>query len=160
MATMYRLYRDWMNTRNEKTVASESHYRHVFNYSHNLRFHIPKKDQCDICTHYEFSTGLNKDNAEEEYRRHKKNKTIVRKLKEDDKKKHLTISLCASPLSIFKKCYPHRKQKHQYCFTAANFLCIILLYLISAREQDSATYGRKVLQNEERTRFLVAYGNS
>ena len=29
-----------------------SMYRHIFNHEYNFSFHVPKKDQCNLCTKY------------------------------------------------------------------------------------------------------------
>lgn len=103
VATMYRLYKEWMRSKNEKSIAAEHHYRHIFNFSYNLRFHVPKKDQCDICTQYKFSSDVEKARLEDGYRKHQENKTTARQLKDEDKKNASNnSSLCVASFDLQK----------------------------------------------------------
>lgn len=48
------LYRDYKNQRERDNlpIAKLSFYTYVFNHEFNVGFHIPKKDQCELCTKY------------------------------------------------------------------------------------------------------------
>ena len=65
-------------------------YRNIFNTEYNYSFHIPKKDQCDLCFTYrrETNDGKNPDNnpsLKEKYDCHQKRKVRAREEKQKDK---------------------------------------------------------------------------
>ena len=46
-----RMYSMYIKSHPEDQHVSEKVYRDIFNTKFNLSFHVPKKDQCLICTH-------------------------------------------------------------------------------------------------------------
>ena len=61
-------------------------YRYVFNRRFNLKFHKPKKDQCNVCTSYNAQVTRSEDD-EERQRSHIDDKVKTRQLKEELKEK-------------------------------------------------------------------------
>ena len=49
---MYELYKDQQKSKN-KLFVRQAVYRTIFLTEFNLGFHIPKKDQCKLCTKFE-----------------------------------------------------------------------------------------------------------
>lgn len=64
-----------------------SKYSHVFNYKFNIGFFIPKKDQYDLCTAYEFGDAKVKEELQNEYDGHHKEKCLSRMEKTRDKER-------------------------------------------------------------------------
>lgn len=84
-ARMFLLYKDWNDPQNQSKVKTARQYRDIVNKNINLGFHVPKKDQCDVCQVYK---NLPRPVTEEQlntYNTHMRNKTIARELKNKDK---------------------------------------------------------------------------
>ncbi|KAG8305312.1 hypothetical protein J6590_108245 [Homalodisca vitripennis] len=63
--------------------VSKSQYK-VYFYSYgNLRFHKPKKDQCNICNRYESLSVEEKETEKDQHNKHLKNKERVREIKKE-----------------------------------------------------------------------------
>lgn len=77
---MYAQYKEWMISRNDKNIASESRYRHIFTSDFNLFFHKPKKDQCEECAAFEFVPGQKLIEMENDHNKHIINKDYAREL--------------------------------------------------------------------------------
>lgn len=89
ISKMFRLYIDYCkeNCVDKKDVVSESMYRWIFVNKFNLGFHIPKKDQCNLCVNYHNSNDSEKLQLHNEYENHLLNKELMRKKKEEEKLK-------------------------------------------------------------------------
>lgn len=89
ISKIYRLYSDeWFksaNYPNDVKMASKRQYETVFNTNFNYSFHKPKKDMCGQCTLYRQASGERKDQLQEAYTTHIRNKDCVRELKTKDK---------------------------------------------------------------------------
>uniref|UniRef100_A0A6P7H5S2 Uncharacterized protein LOC114346528 n=1 Tax=Diabrotica virgifera virgifera TaxID=50390 RepID=A0A6P7H5S2_DIAVI len=100
IAKMYGLYVEYCEVKNI-IAATESMYRIIFNTEFNLSFFIPKKDMCDICNKYTESTTEEKNEIEEEYQTHIRNKEVARQLKHADKEEaKLNSELCAAVFDL------------------------------------------------------------
>ncbi|CAH0397612.1 unnamed protein product [Chilo suppressalis] len=151
ISKMYRLYSDeWFksaNHPNDVKMATKRQYETVFNTKFNYSFHKPKKDMCGQCTLYRQADGERKDQLQEVYTKHIRNKECVRELKTKDKievdstttvvaiydlEKVLTIP--QSEVGIF-----HYKRKYPiYNFTIYNSLsgrgyCYLWHYQVAKR---------------------------
>ncbi|CAH2018718.1 unnamed protein product [Acanthoscelides obtectus] len=84
ISKMYGLYLEYCEQNNIQP-ATESIYRIIFNTELNFSFFIPKKDLYDICNKYDGGTTEERNEMEEEYQLHRKNKDIGRDLKNADK---------------------------------------------------------------------------
>ncbi|MEW8548304.1 MAG: hypothetical protein AB2693_32775 [Candidatus Thiodiazotropha sp.] len=64
-----------------------SMYRKVFNNEYNFSFHVPKKDQCNLCTknHRSVADGSATQELEQQYAIHQTRKNTARDEKERDK---------------------------------------------------------------------------
>lgn len=64
--TVAGLYSDYRKKQESENVpfVSEQVYRNIFNTQFNISFHIPKKDQCDLCEKYK--NTINDENLDEE----------------------------------------------------------------------------------------------
>jgi len=85
---MYQLYLEkHKNSIQEKNIAIQAIYRKIFNEEYNFSFHIPKKDQCNICVKYDKGVveGTITDNETTIYDEHQKQKMRARKEKKIDK---------------------------------------------------------------------------
>lgn len=82
---MYTMYKTFCEERNISVIAKEATYRNIFLTDFNLAFHIPKKDQCDLCLKYENSIESEKLNMQKEMELHLRNKELARIKKEEDK---------------------------------------------------------------------------
>ncbi|KAK7486497.1 hypothetical protein BaRGS_00022298 [Batillaria attramentaria] len=109
--------------------VSTKRYRQVFNNSYNLAFHVPKKDQCSLCS--AFAVKKIKELATEEdqkaFEEHQERKKRARLEKEKDKaeakedrRKHVvTVDLQAvlqSPCGLVSQLY-YRRKLSVYNFT-------------------------------------------
>lgn len=84
VADLYRDYKVECIKKNIQFVKIHI-YRKLFNTEFNISFFIPKEDQCDLCTAYKIADV--KENLEDKYQDHLKEKDESRKHKESDKKK-------------------------------------------------------------------------
>ncbi|KAL0879792.1 hypothetical protein ABMA27_003503 [Loxostege sticticalis] len=86
LSRMYKLYNEWFDQNLYSAKATtERQYRDIVNKKFNLGFHIPKKDQCEVC--HIFRTILTRNNEEKEkYEAHQKAKKTARDMKEKDKR--------------------------------------------------------------------------
>lgn len=82
------IYRDYKEDRQNRNLpfAHLTKFSRIFNEEYNISFFSPKKDQCDLCESYKHATGEEKQNIEEEYNKHLKEKKLSRK--EKDKMAH------------------------------------------------------------------------
>ncbi|CAK1598252.1 unnamed protein product [Parnassius mnemosyne] len=92
--TLSELYRDYKAECIEKNIPFvKIHiYRKVFNTEFNISFFVPKKDQCDLCTAYK-NADIKQD-LEDKYQTHLKEKNESRLEKEKDKKINESIVSC------------------------------------------------------------------
>ena len=83
---MYELYKNERQEEGDEEVTL-SMYRHIFNHEYNFSFHVPKKDQCNLCTKYHRSMadGSATDELQQQYAIHQARKTTAREEKERDK---------------------------------------------------------------------------
>lgn len=101
ISKMFRMYTDYCkeNEVDNKDIVRESMYRWIFVNKFNIGFHIPKKDQCDLCVNYQNSNDIEKIQLKHDVENHLLNKEAMRKKKDDDKLKASTNnSFC---LAIF-----------------------------------------------------------
>ncbi|CAH1183735.1 unnamed protein product [Ceutorhynchus assimilis] len=89
ISKMFRLYMDYCkeNKVDKKDIVRESMYRWIFVNKFNIGFHIPKKDQCDLCVNYQNSNDAEKVELKLLVESHLLNKEAMRKKKDDDKLK-------------------------------------------------------------------------
>ena len=85
---MYDLYQEKCQLDGEEP-ASNLIYRKVFNEEYNFSFHLPKKDQCNLCNKYHQAVREGKETAvrKEEYETHQARKVRSRLEIETDKEK-------------------------------------------------------------------------
>ena len=83
---MYELYKNERQEEGDEEVIP-SMYRHIFNHEYNFSFHVPKKNQCNLCTKYHRSMtdGSATDELKQQYAIHQARKTTAREEKEHDK---------------------------------------------------------------------------
>ncbi|XP_031329067.1 uncharacterized protein LOC116160073 [Photinus pyralis] len=86
VSKMYRMYCEYCANINKGPIR-ESAYRAIFKNEFNLGFHIPKKDQCDLCTNFEHCVGKEKEVLEAKVTKHLQNKDVIRTQKELDKQR-------------------------------------------------------------------------
>ncbi|KAL1452066.1 hypothetical protein WDU94_006382 [Cyamophila willieti] len=71
--------------RNNLPYASETVFRCVFKYDYNISFHIPKKDQCELCERYKNATlnttSSDSEDCEDEEERKKKEEEKAEKMR-------------------------------------------------------------------------------
>lgn len=81
------LHRDYLELCKQENAPSGNYlmYFKIFNEEFNLAFHLPKKDQCEVCLQYRSLTEEEKITMEEKFNRHVKEKDLSRKEKELDK---------------------------------------------------------------------------
>lgn len=82
---MFRLYTDFCNENKIIEKATQRQYRDIFNQEFNIGFFKPKKDQCEICSVYDIGNTEKKNEMQERYENHLKNKIKARELKDSDK---------------------------------------------------------------------------
>ncbi|CAC5362185.1 unnamed protein product [Mytilus coruscus] len=68
ISRMYQLYQE-KNKDNlpDTQIVSQAIYRKIFNEEYNFSFHIPKKDQCNICVNYQKETSIGTLTPEKKY---------------------------------------------------------------------------------------------
>lgn len=83
---MYELYTNERKEEGDEEVPL-SMYRHIFNHEYNFSFHVPKKDQCNLCTRYHRSMadGSATEELKQQYAIHQARKNTAREEKERDK---------------------------------------------------------------------------
>ena len=86
ISRMYDLYKETCIQDSYEPV-SKAVYRRTFNEEFNYSFHVPKKDQCNICTRYNqsISEGSVTDEMRTEYEKHQNRKVRARQEKDNDK---------------------------------------------------------------------------
>ncbi|XP_022826364.1 uncharacterized protein LOC111356295 [Spodoptera litura] len=102
-AKMFLLYKDWNDPKNQNKAQTARQYRDIINSHINLGFHIPKKDQCDVCHVYK---NLLRPVSEEQfqiYKTHMRNKTIAREFKIKDKECSLKSNDVLTAVYDFQK---------------------------------------------------------
>ena len=81
---MHELYLEkYIGSFPEKQIVSHAIYRKIFNEEYNFSFHLPKKDQCNICVKYNkgvLEKTVN-DNDKKTYDEHQRKKMRARKEK-------------------------------------------------------------------------------
>ena len=77
VAKMHSLYLE-KHANSVHSPVSESYYRLVFSTEFNLAFHMPMKDQCDLCKSFQYSSNDEKAELQQEYDRHISNKLLSR----------------------------------------------------------------------------------
>lgn len=78
---MFKLYVDWCTDNNFNVrVQTVRQYRDIVNSNLKIGFHLPKKDQCDLCHQYK-NTSTPTDELKEKFTKHQTEKEISRKLK-------------------------------------------------------------------------------
>ncbi|MES9882503.1 MAG: hypothetical protein ABW185_16670 [Sedimenticola sp.] len=118
---MYSLYVDKCKESGGKPVH-EKVYRSTFCREHNLSFYHPKKDQCQVCNHYDDmkSAGTVTPLVEQRYVDHQARKKRARLEKENDKKRakvhpefHVSAfdleAVLTTPCSLVGELYYKRK---------------------------------------------------
>lgn len=85
--TIADLHRDYEESCKQQHVPAANYlmYTKIFNEEFNLAFHLPKKDQCELCLQYRASSNQEKLTIEEKFNKHVKEKELSRKEKENDK---------------------------------------------------------------------------
>ena len=83
---MYDLYKAKCQEEQRPSV-NLSMYCRIFNENFNLSFHVPKKDQCNLCSKYHTAEqdGALTDKMKEEFNIHQNRKVIAREEKANDK---------------------------------------------------------------------------
>ncbi|XP_022835090.1 uncharacterized protein LOC111362621 [Spodoptera litura] len=83
---MYDLYTVWCKEQNitENIAASVRQYKDIVNNELNIAFHVPKKDQCDLCHAMKNNTSPTSDDKVK-HKFHMDNKKLARELKNVDK---------------------------------------------------------------------------
>ena len=75
ISEMYRLYvHDFCVRRNITDPVTKGVYRRIFVSDFNIRFFVPKKDQCSLCNGYYEAIGDDKELLKTEWEEHKKGK--------------------------------------------------------------------------------------
>lgn len=84
--TIAELHRNYESLRKlaNKRSANYDAYSHIFNTQFNIGFHVPKKDQCDLCEAFKNSVENEKLRLEENYKEHIKQKELSRQEKAND----------------------------------------------------------------------------
>lgn len=82
---MYELYEDYCANKNA-LPAKKWLYSKIFNEEFKFAFHVPKKDQCDLCCEYDNRRKYNTltEELEEKYRLHVNEKEHARGEKNTD----------------------------------------------------------------------------
>lgn len=91
---MYQLYlENYKDKVPENSLVSLPIYQKTFNEEYNFSFHVPKKDQCNICVSYNrgVSDGSITEDEKIKYNEHQQMKMRAREEKKKDKE-HATIS--------------------------------------------------------------------
>jgi len=86
ISQMYRLYKsDFCATKNISDPVTSGVYRRIFVTDFNLRFFVPKKDQCSTCNAYYDATGDEKTALKSQWEEHKRREKESMEMKEADK---------------------------------------------------------------------------
>lgn len=81
---MYKLYNKWFDETVYTTKAKTTcQYREIVNKNYNLGFHIPKKDQCEVCHIYRNNLEPTSDDKKS-YEDHVNVKRTARNIKQRD----------------------------------------------------------------------------
>lgn len=94
LADLCRDYKDKCTEQN-LPFASASTFNRIFNKEFNISFHIPKKDQCDICETFKNANEDQKQSIIESYEKHLKEKELSRREKEKDKRAKIDSTIVA-----------------------------------------------------------------
>lgn len=89
VADLHRDYKRMRESSNQEGATYDTYFR-IFNNEFNISFFVPKKDQCDVCESYKNAIGEDKENLEEKYNEHMRQKELSR----DEKRKD--IKACKS----------------------------------------------------------------
>ena len=83
---MYELYKEKMLANGDKVVTLAM-YRKIFNENYNFSFHVPKKDQCNLCTAYYRNEvdGCLTEEMKAKFKAHQDRKLRARQEKDKDK---------------------------------------------------------------------------
>ncbi|CAG9793806.1 unnamed protein product [Diatraea saccharalis] len=85
ISQMFKLYNEWFDeSLYSSKVFTERQYREIVNKNFNLGFHMPKKDQCEVCHAYR-NTTTHTDEETRKYEKHLNSKKTARALKQKDK---------------------------------------------------------------------------
>lgn len=88
MKKVHDLYEEWMQEKYpHQTKATLRQYRDIFNTEFNIDFHKPKKDLCPRCDIFRKAGEIEKLNLSCDQSLHLATKTVVRTLKDIDKKR-------------------------------------------------------------------------
>ncbi|XP_050312713.1 uncharacterized protein LOC126747852 [Anthonomus grandis grandis] len=81
------IHRDYVSLSKEKNQDFGNYqlYSKIFNEEYNIAFHLPKKDQCELCIKYQNATDEEMKKLEEKYNQHIQEKELSRLEKETDK---------------------------------------------------------------------------
>lgn len=127
---MYDLYVQEMSKNGSEKFASVSYYRKIFNEDFKIKFHQPKKDQCDECTAYKNLNDQQKRENEAVFQRHIDNKNGARKEMNNDKELAKTDkTVCVANVDLQKvlslpkaeiSCLYYKRKVSVYNFTIFN----------------------------------------
>lgn len=70
---MYTMYKEYCKDNSTIPMKKGTYYQ-IFNRELNLKFHAPRKDQCDMCFQYDHSTPEQQAKLQPELDRHLKRK--------------------------------------------------------------------------------------
>ena len=119
-----RMYEEYVSKCKERgtDAVNEPIYRHVFNEEYNLSFHVPKKDQCQVCNKFDHAKadGTLDEKTKDEYTIHQKRKVVAREQKHtnsDTARQHKNVHTCTfdlqsvlyTPCSLVNLMYYMRK---------------------------------------------------
>ena len=149
---MYQLYlENYKDKVPEHSLVSLPIYRKTFNEEYNFSFHVPKKDQCNICVSYNrgVSDGSITENEKIKYNEHQQMKMRAREEKKKDKE-HAKISkdifkatsdlqaVLQTPCSIVSQIYYMRKLN---CYNLSIYNLGSECYLLPMARSRCATWG-------------------
>ncbi|CAG2211934.1 unnamed protein product [Mytilus edulis] len=120
---MYQLYLDYYKESTpQNQLVSLTIYRKTFNEEYNFSFHVPKKDQCNICVTYDrgIADASISENEKKKYYEHQQMKMRAREEKKKDKDKSKTTNdtfvatfdlqaVLQTPCSLVSQIYYMRK---------------------------------------------------
>ena len=159
---MYELYIEQCVTEKRLDLkVTEQIYRNVFNYSFNLSFFTPKKDQCDTCTAYKNKRNKN-DEEEHAYVTHIRNKNRAREVKEVEK----AAAKSAHDKKVVAACFdlqqvlncPHG-QVSVFFFISADSAFITSAFSIWKIKMQSVIYGMSVKLSVALVRLGLVFSN-
>lgn len=82
---MFKMYAEWCDENNYNSrVQTVRQYKDIVNENLKIGFHVPKKDQCDLCHQLKNTVDVS-DDLKNKYENHQKEKEISRKLKLQNK---------------------------------------------------------------------------